>query len=409
MTNKMTRFSLAGSAIVAAAALVACGGGGGDGGSSTPTPPGMGSVRASITDAPACGFDQVNITVSKVRIHASGSAADTDGGWTDITLNPARKINLLNLTNGTVDVLGIAPLAAGSYTQVRLVLDANTANNMANSVLPTGGTEQNLITPSAVQSGLKLTGAFTVAAGQQADMIIDFDACKSVVTRGNGKYALKPTAKLIPTVLNGISGMIASGMLGKKVMISAQQNGVVVSSTVPDPVSGAFLLSRLPAGTYDVVMTSDGNAASVIGAVPVTATSTVVVSTAAAPITFAASSSNSSIAGTTTLSPVSLTEVAYVSAKQTFAAGPTVTIKYAGSDMLTGAYSINGLPLNAPRYAVYSPTLPLVFTTATTVLPGVSKYDVSASALGYATLPFATAVDIAVANASNVNFTLLAQ
>lgn len=403
MNTTLTRLSLATSTICAAAVLVACGGGG----SSTPTPASsaMGSVRASLTDAPACGYDEVNITVNKVRVNQSETASETDGGWTDITLAAPVKVNLLKLTNGLIEPLGTAPLTAGHYSQIRLVLDANTADNMANSVKPTGGTLQNLITPSAVQSGLKLNGSFDVAAGQVADVVIDFDACKSIVTRGNGKYALKPVIKMLPAVLNGISGVIAPAQLTSNVMISAQQAGVVVASTVPDPISGAFLLSRLPAGSYDVVITGAGSAATVIGAVPVSATASVPVSTSTTPITLA-SSATGSIGGTTKLTPAA--ELAtYVSAKQLFAAGLTVTIKYAGSDLVTGAYAINGLPLNAPQYAVYSTTLPLVFAPATTVLPGIAKYTVSASALGYATLPFATAVDIAVANASNVNFALV--
>jgi hypothetical protein len=410
MNNTLTRLSLATSTIFAATALVACGGGSSGGGSGNTTPPPsstMGTVRASLTDAPACGYDEVNVTVNKVRIHQNATASETEGGWTDITLAAPVKVNLLKLTNGLIEPLGTAPLAAGTYNQIRLVLDANTADNMANSVKPTGGTLQNLITPSAVQSGIKLNGAFTVAAGQVADVIIDFDACKSVVTRGNGKYALKPVIKMLPAVLNGISGVIAPAQLTAGVMISAQQGGVVVASTIPDPVTGAFLLSRLPAGNYDVVITGTGMAASVIGAVPVTATASVPVSTTAAPLTLSTSASGS-IAGTTTLSPAPALETAtYVSAKQSFAAGPVVTIKYAGADLQTGAYAINGLPLNAPQYAAYSATLPLVFAPATTVLPGIAKYNVSASALGYATLPFATAVDIAVANASNINFVLV--
>ncbi len=407
MNHKLTRLSLATTSLIAAAVLVACGGGGGDSGSGTPPPSGMGTVRASLTDAPACGYDEVNVTVNKVRINSSATASETDGGWTDVSLAAPVKVNLLKLTNGLLEPLGSAPLAAGKYNQIRLVLDANTADNMANSVKPTGGTLQNLITPSAVQSGIKLNGSFDVVAGQVAEVVIDFDACKSIVTRGNGKYALKPVVKMLPSVLNGISGVIATSQLASNVMISAQQAGVVVSSTVPDPLTGAFLLSRLPAGNYDVVITGTGMAATVIATVPVVATASVPVSTAAAPITLVTSSTGS-IAGTTTLSPAPTAETAtYVAAKQSFAAGPTVTVKYASSDLITGAYSINNLPLNAPQYAVYSPTLPLVFAPATTVLPGVAKYNVSASALGYATLPFATAVDIAVANASNINFALV--
>lgn len=405
MTNKLTRISLATSAIVAAAALVACGGSSSEP-RNPPDEPRIGTVRASLTDAPACGYDEVNVTVTKVRVNASADVNENQEGWHDIALAAPVKVNLLNLTNGLLQPLGTTVLTPGKYNQVRLVLDPNTADNMANSVKPTGGTLQNLITPSAVQSGIKLNGSFEVLAGQNADIVIDFDACKSIVTRGNGKYALKPVVKMLPSVLNGVSGVIATTQLGGNIMVSAQQAGVVVSSTVPDPVTGAFLLSRLPVGSYDVVITGTGFAASVVGNVPVTATASVPVSTTAAPITLA-TSTGGSIAGSTKLTPAPAVEVAtYVSAKQSFAAGPTVTIKYASSDLVTGAYSLNNLPLNAPQYAVFS-ALPLVFAPATTVLPGVAKYNVSASALGYATLPFATAVDITVANASNVNFDLI--
>ncbi len=178
---------------LAAASLAACGGGGDSTPTPTPTPPPspqMGTLGVSLTDAPSCGFDAVNVTVAKVRVNQSATASDTDGGWTDIVLSPARKINLLNLTNGTLDALGTTSLTAGSYNQVRLVLDPNTGNGLANSVVPTGTTtEQPLDTPSAVQSGIKLGHQFDVAAGQRVDLVLDFDACKSVLTKGNGKYA----------------------------------------------------------------------------------------------------------------------------------------------------------------------------------------------------------------------------
>ena len=411
MNNKFARLALATSSIVAAVSLVACGGGGSSSPAPTPTPtpaPTMGTLSASLTDAPACGFDAVNVTVAKVRVHSSASASETEAGWTDITLSPARKINLLNLTNGTLDLLGTTSLPAGRYNQVRLVLDANTGSAMANSVVPTGTTaEQSLDTPSAVSSGLKLAGDFDVVAGQKTDIVIDFDACKSVLTKGNGKYALKPVVKLIPAVLNGITGVIAPALLTSKVVVSAQQNGIIIASTVPNATTGAFSLARLPVGNYDVVITADGRAAGVIGAVPVaSATSTVALSTTAAPLTLATSLSGS-IAGTVKLTPLSATEAAYVSARQTFAAGPTVTIKYAGADLASGAYTLANLPLAAPSYAAYSATLPLVFTPALGVTPGIGKYNVSASATGYTTKAVALPVDINGANAISVNIDLV--
>ena len=409
MTLDFVRPTLIACAAIAAATIAACGGGSGDNGAPAPAPTQSGTLGVSLTDAPACGFDAVNVTVNKVRVHQSGAAADNDSGWSDITLSPARKINLLNLTNGVLDTLGATSLPPGKYNQLRLVLDANGGAGTANTVVATGSTaEKTLETPSAVQSGIKIAGTFDVVSGQRTDLVLDFDACKSVLTKGNGKYALKPVIKLVPTVSNGINGFISPALLSSGVSVSAQQNGAIVSATTPNPTSGEFILSRLAPGSYDVVITAAGRAAAVVAAVPVaTVSSTTSLSTAAAPLTLAASPVGS-IAGSVSMTPASATgEAAYVTARQTFAAGPTVVIKYAGADLATGAYTLNNLPVAAPQYATYSATLPLTFSAATTSTPGAGQYAVSAAATGYATQTRATAVDIATQNASNINFALV--
>ncbi|MNK70650.1 hypothetical protein D3C87_900800 [compost metagenome] len=391
------------STVTAAALLSACGGGG----SSSDTNL-SGTLGVAITDAPACGFDAVNVTVNKVRVHQSATAGDTDAGWTDITLSPARKINLLNLTNGALENLGQTPLTPGRYTQLRLVLDANAGSAMANSVVPSGTVnEVSLDTPSAVQSGIKLVNQFDVAAGQRVDLVLDFDACKSVVKKGNGGFALKPVVKVVPTVLNGINGFVPPALLTQHVMVTAQQNGTIVAATAPNATTGEFYLARLVPGNYDVVITADNSATAVIAAVPVaTATSTTTLSSASAPINLvAAATAPGIIGGTVALAPVSITEVATVSAKQSFAAGPTVTVKYQGVDIATGAYALT-LPTVAPQLAPYSATLPLVFTAQANTLPGTGKYKVEAAANGYAvqSLP---SVDISTANQLGVSFTLI--
>lgn len=384
------------SLLAAASLLSACGGGG----SSQPAVT-LGTVGVSLTDAPACGFDAVNVTVSKVRINSSASASDTDGGWTDITLSPARKINLLNLNNGALDALGTASLGAGHYSQLRLVLDSG-AN--ANTVVKTGTTAEIAVdTPSAIQSGIKLVNEFDVAAGQRVDLVLDFDACKSIVSKGNGGYSLKPVVKVVPTALNGISGFVATTALSHQVSVSAQQNGVIVASTTPNATTGEFDLTRLPAGNYDVVITADGYAANVVGAVPVTASAMTSLSTSAAPIAPVVGLTNT-ISGSVTQTPASATEPAMVAASQAITGGPTVTLKFAMTPIGGGAYTMVGLPSVAPRYAAYSATLPLSFAVATTV-PGAGQYKVDASAAGYTTKSVA-AVDVSAGGQANVNFSL---
>jgi len=375
-----------------------CGGGGGGGGDVAPAP---GTLGVSLTDAPACGFDKVYVTVVKVRTHQSSSASDTDAGWTDITLSPARKINLLNLSNGVLENLGETPLAAGHYTQLRLVLDPNTAVGLANSVVPTGGVETALVTPSAVQSGIKLVNEFDVAAGQRVDLVLDFDACKSVVKRGNGTYALKPVIKVVPFVLNGIDGFVDTALLGSTVMVTAQQNGVVVQSTAPNMQTGEFFLGRLAPGNYDVVLTANGRATAVVAAVPVaSASSVVILSSRGAPIALPVSATRI-VSGAAILNPTSSTEVAYAAAKQTFGTAPIVTVKFiAADDSASGAYTLT-LPIGAPVLGQYSATLPIVLAAQAGV---AGKYTVEASATGYRTQ--SASKDLSAADATQ-NFALV--
>ncbi|MGC2047774.1 MAG: DUF4382 domain-containing protein [Gallionella sp.] len=377
---------------------------------------GTGTIGVSLTDTPACGFDKVYVTVNKVRVHQRYSASDKDNGWTDITLDPARKIDLLSLNNGALDNLGEAPLAAGHYTQLRLVLDPNTSlNPNANSVVPTGGVETSLVTPSAVQTGIKLINEFDVASGQRVDLMLDFNACKSIVKRGNGTYALKPVIKVIPFVQNGIRGFVDPALLGSNnsgnVMVTAQQNGNVVQSTAPmittDPTkNGKFFLTRLVPGIYDVVITADGQATAVITGVPVDAANSIVdISDSGTPITLHASATNHTVSGTATLNPTSTTEVAYVTAKQTFGAAPVVTVKSVAADDSSsppGAYTLT-LPADAPWLGQYTAIPPPIILTAQSGVSG--QYTMEASANGYQTSPPAN-VDISAGNAENINFTL---
>ena len=192
--------------ILALASLTACGGGSSGGvdssGSGSSTVNGdsdTGTLRLALTDAPACGFDTVFVTIQKVRVHKSSDANDIDGGWSEIVLNPAKKVDLLSLTNGKLEELGQTVLPAGKYTQLRLVLAENNGAPFANSAKPTGESEVALQTPSGQQSGLKTNIDITVAANKTSDFVIDFDACKSIVAAGgSGKYLLKPVLSMTP-------------------------------------------------------------------------------------------------------------------------------------------------------------------------------------------------------------------
>ena len=364
-----------------AAVVAACGGGGGIGG----TGGALGTLRVSLTDAPACGYDQVNVTVEKVRVHQSASAGDGDSGWSEVVLAPARRVDLLSLTNGVLEELGETALPAGRYTQLRLVLASNSAAApFANSIVLSGsGTEVALDTPSAEQSGLKMNVNVDVPADKVVDVVLDFDACKSIVKRGNsGNYILKPVVS-VTTVLSDaglrVVGWIAPAIAASAPSVSVQASGVPLKATVPNPVTGQFVLYPVPAGNYDLVIAGAGRVTSVMTGVPVVTTAYTYASSASAPIApAAAASAPGSVTGTVT--PATAT----VRALQSFSTGPAVEVAWAPVDVDTGAFSFL-LPVDAPQKTAFAGTPGVQPTTAaifTADPPRAGLYTLEAASAG---------------------------
>ena len=364
-----------------AAVLAACGGGGGGGGD--------GTLRVALTDAPTCGFDHVFVTVEKVRVHQSSAAADADAGWTDIDVTPARRIDLVTLTNGALEELGAAPLAAGSYSQIRLVLASNSTTGtgtatIANAVQPTGGAVVPLSTPSGQQSGLKLQAHFDVAAGQMADVVLDFHVCESVVKAGNsGQYILKPVISVVPRILGGIQGFVTTTLSLSSTTVAAQQNGATVRSTTPDS-TGKFSIPFLPAGTYTLVIMSDGHATGVVTGVPAGTVTTVINGTSTAIATGTSTMANvtgtvsvTSVSGSSTVS-TALTD-ATVRALQPLTGGPDIEVGHQPVDSVLGTYSFR-LPSAAPMKAPFVSAGTALSFTADAAAAG--KYQIEATAPG---------------------------
>jgi Domain of unknown function (DUF4382) len=339
----MTRFPIPHALVVLGAATLLAACGGGDSGSAS------GSLRLSLTDAPACGYDNVWVTVEKVRVHQSGSAADTDSGWYEVVLAAPKRVDLLTLTNGTLEPLGQTALPAGTYTQMRLVLSPNSASApLANAVKPTGGNETALTTPSGQQSGLKMNVNIAVAADTVADFAIDFDACKSFVRAGNsGQYLLKPVLSVIPIISSKIVGFVDLAIAKGTTGVSAQSDGTPLRATVPD-VNGRFELAWIPAGTYELVITAQGRVNAVMTGVPVTAAGATTIGGDTVRLSPPASAASAAASGTVTPS----TDAA-VRALQILTSGTKMEVSYVGADATTGFYGMT-LPTGAPASVAYA-------------------------------------------------------
>ena len=219
--------------LTAGLALAGCGGGGGGGGGDDNGGTGgaagdTGTLSVYLTDAATVDYRAVYVSIDEIQVHRSGGTWETVG-------QPQKTYNLLDLVNGVREQLGLAELQSGNYTQMRLILMDTPDDGLnllfrrhpfANYVIlnDNNNTVHELKVPSGFQSGIKIVQGFTVSANGTTELVLDFDAAKSVVRAGNsGKWLLKPTIKM----LNTNEASIISGNAG--------QEGVTVSAQVYDP------------------------------------------------------------------------------------------------------------------------------------------------------------------------------
>lgn len=241
---KSRRFSLV--AMLALLSLFAgCGGGGGgeSGGGST------GTLSLSLTDAASEDYKAVYVTIEQVQVHKPG-AGEEDTNWILVSnVGNNKTYNLLDLVNGVREELGITELAAGHYTQMRLILARKPDNGInvlsqphlhANYVITLTDEIHELKVPSGLQTGIKIVQGFDIEDGKATELILDFIISKSVVKAGNsGNWLLKPTIKILELENHFIVRGTVSDDKGfiEGALVSAQQqdangNPEVFASTV---------------------------------------------------------------------------------------------------------------------------------------------------------------------------------
>jgi hypothetical protein len=196
-----------------------------------------GSTRLTfrLTDAPAL-YDKVNIDII-------GAQAIIDGNTIDLDVN-AGVYNLLDFTNGKDTVIVDQEIPSGELSQIRLILGEN-------NTIHKGEYSHELTTPSAQQSGLKLNVHNTFVQGVAYEYIIDFDAAKSIVTTGSGKYILKPVLRVFTkAVSGGLEGVVSPAKAKPLIWVISSQFDSL--SSYADTVSGKFVFKGLNAGIYKV-------------------------------------------------------------------------------------------------------------------------------------------------------------
>ncbi|MDF3076742.1 MAG: hypothetical protein K0S09_631 [Sphingobacteriaceae bacterium] len=190
-------------------------------------------VNIKMTDGPG-SYDALLINVKEVHVITSEgeSVLPVNSGTFDI----------LKFRMGKDTLLASQDIPAGKLQEIRLVL------NDGNKVV-VGGVPYNLTTPSAQSSGLKLKINDDLSSGIEYTLTLDFDAAKSIVQTGNGKYILKPVIRAIPNAVSGaLAGTVAPAASAAKVyaIVGTDTTGAIADST------GKFFLSGMQAGTYKI-------------------------------------------------------------------------------------------------------------------------------------------------------------
>jgi hypothetical protein len=192
-------------------------------------------LEIRLTDAPG-DYEAVYVDIQGVEINSESG----ESGWKQLEVNKGI-YNLIEFTNGMDTLLATASVPAGKISQIRLKLGED------NTVVIDGDIK-DLTTPSGQQSGVKLNVHVELLEGLTYKLWLDFDAARSIVETGSGKYNLKP---VIRTYTEAQSGAI------KGVVTPAESLPAVFAITGVDTVAttyadstGKFLLQGVPEGTY---------------------------------------------------------------------------------------------------------------------------------------------------------------
>jgi uncharacterized protein DUF4382 len=262
-------------------------------GSGTSSPASMATtVNLHISDPATCGapqgqFSHVYVTITDVLIHQSASANANDSGWVDLApglKSRPMQVDLLGLATNQCFLasLGSTGIQPGNYQQIRVMLadnastiEGNKCGASANCVTLTSdanSTPHTLLLSSESQTGIKIPsgqiagGQFSVAAGQTKDLNVDFNACASIVTLGNGQFRLKPVlhAGEVSLTSSSISGTALDSVthqpiVGNIVVALEQKDSNNVDRVIMETiagVNGSFVFCPVPAGTYDIVISA---------------------------------------------------------------------------------------------------------------------------------------------------------
>jgi uncharacterized protein DUF4382 len=144
---------------------------------------GNSQMRVMLTDAPSDMIASAKVTISRVYLVGG------DGGSVDVM--PASDMpvtfDLLDLRNGVEALLADHAVPAGTYGQLRLVVEHAEVTLVDGLLFSDGSSTDTLSVPSGMESGIKveLGAPLEADAGQITIVVVDFDVDQNFVLQGN--------------------------------------------------------------------------------------------------------------------------------------------------------------------------------------------------------------------------------
>lgn len=206
MMRQLRKFRWIPAIAATALGVAACGGGSGSGMSGMSSP--ANQMRLAVADAPLDGATHVVVVFTGVEL------LPDSGNPVTITFSQPKSIDLMTQGGTASAVLFDQPIPAGSYGQVRLMVEADGSGNNSYVQLA-DGTMHGLLVPSGAQTGLKLVTGFTVPSSGVVDYTIDFNLRQAITCPpGQGPACiLKPVERLVDdTSVGNIQGQITSAL-----------------------------------------------------------------------------------------------------------------------------------------------------------------------------------------------------
>lgn len=201
-------------------------------------------VKVRMTDAPG---DYKAVFVNVIDVMVKSDVSVSEEGWVSLSGVKTGVYDLLTLTGGVTQLLADAEVEAGFLSQIRLVLGGD------NYLILNDDSRQELSTPSAQQSGLKIKVDQELEAGEEYEFLLDFDVDKSIVSAGNsGGFILKPVIRATATAETGtIVGAVHPTT--SQYEVTAENATTKISAFTN--ANGEFSLNGVPAGVYKITVT----------------------------------------------------------------------------------------------------------------------------------------------------------